>query len=539
MGEFTYLPSSVDVDKDGNVYVVYTHPLSTTLARFDNELNYKKKITGSFSTTDYAQKIIIDRNNNIWMATTSKNINSTGSAALSGKNDLIWLLKDTGTTFIPTLTTFAGFKQISDITVDGNQNCWVSHDISTVTKIEYNQITQEFARYDFNIGEVYGNSTDYLQSIEGISCNSLNEIVIINNFDLKIYFLDATATTQPTLSSLKQIPLQSAPNNFMEYPISAYYDSVYQANGDFLGYNWINKYYYSAANTRIITGTSSTFSIYPASGHNLIFKENENFDGENMYRSFALMETLQDKNVFFDDFLGKIVGNQQSNANSALLKKIYEKISNFSDNIAAVDTCNVDSLISKCNMFDVAYENYNYPYPASLKRVIDIISIKRNKLFGSSNQNNYSFSNYSSEPNLGSILNLATDTFSATEIIVAKEKFSNTYKPVNTTIINGYSATSIIPLAQFTYDWGWGLVAPQSLSGLNIGGYYDFYRLNLASQLIYDNIIDFTNHNSNITSNLSTYDDFYGEDGIMDQNITYAFTNGLRLISSAMNVYYN
>ena len=136
-------------------------------------------------------------------------------------------------------------------------------------------------------------------------------------------------------------------------------------------------------------------------------------------------------------------------------------------------------------------------------------------------------------------MNLATDTFSATEIIVAKEKFSNTYKPVNTTIINGYSATSIIPLAQFTYDWGWGLVAPQSLSGLNIGGYYDFYRLNLASQLIYDNIIDFTNHNSNITSNLSTYDDFYGEDGIMDQNITYAFTNGLRLISSAMNVYYN
>ena len=44
-----------------------------------------------------------------------------------------------------------------------------------------------------------------------------------------------------------------------------------------------------------------------------------------MYRNFALMETLQDKNVFFDDFLGKIVGNQQSNANSALLKKIYEK----------------------------------------------------------------------------------------------------------------------------------------------------------------------------------------------------------------------
>jgi len=539
VGEFTLLPASVDVDKDGNVYVVYTHPLSTTLVRFDNELNYKKKITGSFSITDYAQKIIIDRNNNIWMATTRKENSSTGSVNLSGKNDLIWLLKDTGTAFIPTLTTFAGFKQISDITVDGNQSCWVSHDVSTVTKLEYNQLTREFARHDFNMGEVYGNSTDYLQSIEGISCNSLNEIVIINNFDLKIYFLDATATTQPTLSSLKQIQLQSAPNNFMEYPISAYYDSVYQANGDFLGYNWINKYYYSAANTRIITGTSSTFSIYPASGYNLIFKENENFDGEGMYRNFALMETLQDKNVFFDDFLGKIVGNQQSNANNALLKKIYEKISNFSDNIAAVDTCNVDSLISKCNMFDVAYENYSYPYPASLKRVIDIISIKRNKLFGSLNQSNYSFSSNSDDFNLGSILNLTTDTFSATEILVAREKFSNIYKPVNTTIINGYSATDIIPLAEFTYDWGWGLVAPQGLSGLNIGGYYDFYRLSLTNQPIYDNIIDFANKNSNIIFNLSTYDDFYGEGGIMDQNITYAFTNGLRLISSAMNVYYN
>jgi hypothetical protein len=270
-----------------------------------------------------------------------------------------------------------------------------------------------------------------------------------------------------------------------------------------------------------------------------MFKENENFDGEQMYRNMALMETLQDKNVFFDDFLGKIVGNQQSNANSALLKKIYEKIANFSDNIANVDTCNVDSLISKCNMFDVTYENYNYPYPASLKRVLDLASIKRNNLFGSKNQNNYSFSSNILETNLGSIINLETDTFSATEIIVAKEKFSGTYKPVNTTIINTYSAIDIIPFSEFSYDWGWGLVAPQTLSGLNIGGYYDFYRLAITDQQVYDNIIDFNNENSNITFNLSTYNDFYGENGIVDQNITYAFVNGLRLISSAMNVYYN
>lgn len=538
-GEFTFLPSSVDVDKNGEVYVVYTHPRATTLARFDNNLNYKKRISGLFGVNNYAQKIIIDRNNNIWLAATSKATSSTESPALSGKNDRVWLLKDTGTASIPVLTTFAEFKQIGDITVDGNQNCWVSHDISTVTKLEYNQITKEFARYDFNLGEVYGNSTDYLQSIEGISCNSLNEIVILNNFDLKIYFLDATATTQPVLSSLKQIQLQSAPNNFMEYPISAYYDSKYQAGGDFLGYNWINKYYYFASNTRVLTGTSSTFNIYPASGYNLMFKENENFDGEQMYRNMALMETLQDKNVFFDDFLGKIVGNQQSNANSALLKKIYEKIANFSDNIANVDTCNVDSLISKCNMFDVTYENYNYPYPASLKRVLDLASIKRNNLFGSKNQNNYSFSSNILETNLGSIINLETDTFSATEIIVAKEKFSGTYKPVNTTIINTYSAIDIISFSEFSYDWGWGLVAPQTLSGLNIGGYYDFYRLATTDQQVYDNIIDFNNENSNITFNLSTYSDFYGENGIVDQNITYAFVNGLRLISSAMNVYYN
>jgi hypothetical protein len=524
VGENIILPSSIDVDKDNNVFVVLSHPLCSFIFKYDNNLNFQSSVSQA-TAGYYFQKIIVDRNNKIWATAYNKNINPCN---IENRNDKIFLYNNN----LNLLSSFSNFYLPSDITVDGNQNCWVAHGISTVSKIDH----LTYSRYNFNVGEVYGNITNHIQSIEGISCNSLNEIVILNNFDQKIYFLNASLTEQPDLNTVKNIPFKSAPNNFAQYPISAYYDSKYQAEGDFLGYKWINKYYYFKTNLRMLTGTSSTFNIYPASGYNLLFKNNENFDGEQMYKNFALMETLQDKKGLFDDFLGKIVGNTSSNANNALLKKIYEKIANYTDNIADVNTCNVDALINKCNMFGVIYENYNYPYPATLNRVIDLASIKRNRLFGNKNNCQYSFK---TGENLGSIVDVTTDTFSATEIIVAHEKFSNKFKPVNTTLIAGYSTDDIIPFSEYNYDWGWGLVVPSSLSGIYINGYYDFYRLKTTEQHILNNLLDFDKSNTNLTFNLSTYDDFYGQDGIIDQNITYALVNGLRLISSATNVYYN
>lgn len=523
-GENLILPSFVDVDKNNDVFVVLSHPLCSKIMKYDNELNF---LSSTKLNNYYFQKLIVDRNNNIWA--TAYSLNSDASSSnLENRNDKVILFDNK----LNILSTFDNFYLPSDITVDGRQHCWISHGVSTLTKIEYDTLE----RNDYFMDAIYGNITDYIQSLEGISCNSLNEILVINNFDRKIYFLPANSLSTFSLSTLKNIELVSAPNNFYLYPITAYYDDKYQADGDFLGYKWINKFYYATANTRILSGVSNTFNILPTSGYNLMYKKKEDFDGEEMYKNYALTETLQDKPTFFNDFLGTIVGNKNSNVNTALLKKIYEKIGNFNQNIADVNTCNVESLLSKCEMFGVDYENYQYPYPPSLMRILDLGSIKRNILFGNKNQSNNNFTNLE---NLGELIDMSTDTFSATEIIVAKEKFSNTYKTVNTSIINGVLSSEILPFNTFSYDWGWGLVAPASISGTNIAGYYEFYRLKVTDQEIYNNLLDFNNKNSNLSFNLSSQNDFYGKDGILDQNIAYTFVNGLKLFTSATNVYYN
>jgi hypothetical protein len=523
-GENIILPTYVDVDKNNDIFVSYSHPVSSFILKMDSDGTIKNSYI--FTKFLSPQKILVDRNNDLWVAIHNNNFNPPN---LNDRNDYIYKFDNTLQLYSGGI--LSGFKLPCDITVDGKQNCWVAHNDSKVTKI-FNDLS---STKTFLGGDIY-NITKYLNAIEGLGCNSNNEIVVLNNFERKFYFYNAETSEQPLLSTIPIIEIESATNNFVRYPLSAYYEDKYQADGDFLGFNWINKFYYFAKNKKYITGTSTTFNVYPASGYNLVFKKNEDFDGEQYYKNLLLMETLQDNPNLWDNFIGKIVGDEYSNNNTALLKRIYEKIANFENNISDVDFCNIDALVSKCDMFDVNYEKFSYPYPSSVKRMVDLFSIKKNRLFGTKTILDYSFK---IKDNLGDYINVVTDSFSATETIVVQEKFSQKYKLVNINLINSISSTSILPFSAFNKDWGWGLVVPASLSGIDVRNYYDFYRLKSKELAIVDNYIDYENPNTTISFNITGYDEWYGQDGIIDQNLTYAFTNGLRLISSASNVFYN
>jgi hypothetical protein len=525
-GENNVTPSYVDVDKNNNVFVVYSSPVYPAIEKYSST----GELLCSYGFNIFSespQKVIVDRNNDVWLTVYNED---NATSEIEDRNDTVYKFNNE----LNLLFSVTGLRLPGDITVDGNQNLWVTDGKSSVTKILNNGSNT----YTFRAGSFF-NLTNYMQSIEGISCNSQNQIVILNNTDLKIYFIDALTTEQPNIENLPQVNLTSAPTNFVTYPISSFYDSKYQADGDFLGYKWINKYYYFSKNTRYINGTSKSFNVYPETGNNLMFKDNENFDGTKFYKDLALMQTLQDNPGLFDKFIGTIVGNKTSDINSALLSKIFEKISNFNGNISDVDICNIESLVSKCEMFDVTYDKFNYPYPPSLRRVLDLCSISRNKLIGTSQ----SFSQlFRDNTNLGNLMSLETDTFSGSEYLVAKEKFSSTYHLVNTNLINGVSSTELIHLSGYNYYWGWNLVVPQSLSGIDIGSFYEFYRYIPNNSEIFDNLIDYNSERSNLASNLSSltsYNDWYGDNGILDQNIMYTFIKGLRLFTSATNVYNN
>ena len=519
-GELLSLPSSVDVDKNDNLLICYSHPLSNYITKF----NTAGDTVAAYNFPKFCspQKVIVDRNNDIWV--TVQNL-STNPVDINSRNDFVYKFNNNLVPYngIP----LSGFHLPTDITVDGSQNCWVSHGTRQCSKI-LNNLSEV---YTFNIGSIF-NTTNYIQSIEGISCNSENDIVVINNYDRKIYFVPAEITTQPDISTLETINLSSAPTNFATYPFSAFYDSKYQADGDFLGFNWINKFYYFNSNTRLISGTSQNFNIYPSTGYNLAFLKNENFDAEKYYESLALMETLQDKPGFFKKFLGAIAGDYNANLNSVILKKIYSTIANYNDNISDIEVCTADALKSKCDMFDVEYDLFSYPLPPTMRRIIDILSIKRNKLFGVKNKSNY---NFNSTENIGDLMYVQTDTFSGSEILLAKEKFSGFIKPVNTTLITGVSSSDTLQLSGINYYWGWGLVLPTDLSGIAVSDYYEFYRLiqtPLSAQEIFDSYLDYNNPNTTITFSDSGYDVWYGKSGIIDQNIAYTFAKGLNLFTN-------
>jgi len=97
------------------------------------------------------------------------------------------------------------------------------------------------------------------------------------------------------------------------------------------------------------------------------------------------------------------------------------------------------------------------------------------------------------------------------------------------------------PLSAFSYDWGWGLVAPKNISGADIGTFYEFYEyVDTPENTYYNNVIDWENPMTylNAASSLD-YKSWAGTNGIMQNLISYELTKGLKLFTSAANIQYN
>lgn len=335
-----------------------------------------------------------------------------------------------------------------------------------------------------------------------------------------------------------------------------------------------------------LTGVSNTFSIYPSAGVYEIAKKGEAIDFEQTFKDIAFQPLFLDDKVLFSDFLGSIFGDLQS-VQTSLGKVAYEKIENFINNNAVLDYCNTEQLLSilkSLNLNDIKFDRTNFQYPPALGRLINILSINKNRLFGEENKFDRSFKTYgylnhdSYGKNLGSTITI-NHTVTAGSDIVAFEKFSGNY-----TLLNSYLplCASNITVSNNTYilssyndTWGWNLVLPEDGYGENISNYYLFYKYipnyspinlenvlidtsnipqssvqtqnerNLAlarkSELDYyppytikrneieDGIINFYDGNNTIDYTLSSYQEWSEKDGIIANIITKQFYSGLDL----------
>ena len=306
-----------------------------------------------------------------------------------------------------------------------------------------------------------------------------------------------------------------------------------------------------------VTGYSSPFTVYPLSGQYNIRKVNEDFDQAAAFQSLAYQPVMIDKRVFFDQFLGQIVGNSNSDPNTLGIE-VYEKITNYVSNIADSDYCNVDSLKSLLDELKVTYQNFDYTYPASLKRLVDILSVKHKLLFGQANQyqgnfNDKGFTNSDTYGlNRGSIIPFETITtvipeegdpiiiVSPTRInpntsppyIITYEKFSGIYNLVSK-IISPDNPTATYDLSAVNSSWGWNLVIPPNTSGYDVGKYYDFYQFvpGVEGSLL-QKFIDFDNPNNTLKQTNSSYSAYIQEGGIIDSLLVQNMLSNLQILSS-------
>tara|TARA_R110001599_G_scaffold114538_4_gene280508 strand:+ start:1839 stop:3932 length:2094 start_codon:yes stop_codon:yes gene_type:complete len=286
-----------------------------------------------------------------------------------------------------------------------------------------------------------------------------------------------------------------------------------------------------------LTGESVNFSIYPKDYY-YFAKTNEDVDYTEVFKSLRFQEILLDKNILFDDFIGSIFGNISSN-NSSLGKTLNEKIFNFVDNKANIDTCDLNSLINISDLLDETanvYDESLFNFPPEIIRLMSLFSTDYNQFKGTKNKFKENFNDKGIATkdvygkNLGSEIDIYSYTVTAGRDIVALEKFSNNYSLLNTYQPICAVDTLQYKLSEFNNDWGWPLVLPASFASADLSKFYTFYEYTSGFEgTVYDGLINYSDilNTFNITTELSS---FKGDNNIEDIAIRNSLFSSLSII---------
>jgi hypothetical protein len=235
--------------------------------------------------------------------------------------------------------------------------------------------------------------------------------------------------------------------------------------------------YKTNARNGILSGETTSFDIYPKKGKNVYRKINEDNDQKENYKKLIFQNILAEKNSFFDNFLGSIVGDISGSPNN-LGTKIYEKISNLPSNNTDLNYSNVRSLISMLESTDIDIEKYFINIPPSLQRVVDNLSVPASLQLGAVNNFNENFDNKGYEnskiygTNKGAELDFNTTLLEFGEgstKIIAYEKFSENYTILDTNLLStndfryNQGNTNTYSLSDYDRSWGWNLIVPNDI----------------------------------------------------------------------------
>lgn len=317
----------------------------------------------------------------------------------------------------------------------------------------------------------------------------------------------------------------------------------------------------SSTQTGLISGTSAPFTIHSSTGKDVFFKHGEEIDYGEIFNSYIMQENVN-QHARLELMFNSIFGNFQD-LPSATGKVIYEKIHNFTQNVADLDTCGVNAIYGLADQVDHELTKYNLSYPGGIKRLVDMLSVGIHKLVGDRNRYDEDFSDqivhyedgkYRHGRNI-STQQLSTETYMVTSghVIVVKELYgNNTFKVtpsyiagdvsdlhyVSTQNLNGLSS---YPLSSYDNTWNWGLTLPANYPVSGFGDYYEFYEYVNNDQfplssfeqshglINWDDTNKLSTYRDTLSEQTTGYDQWYGDTGVIQTSLEHALRTGLRL----------
>jgi DNA-binding beta-propeller fold protein YncE len=544
-------PTGIETDKDNNLWVSYSNYLSGFVTKINKDGNLLLTINSPVCSCP--QEIISDIAGNVWIC---NNANIWGTFGSIQKRSSTGAL----------LSTFKGIRSPNYLTLDMDQNLWFSYGynkIGYIDNITSNTLTYtvsgtslclagdiyaDYPKSNIPFSNKYPSETPWFDenknvdetAIEGIACDMRNYLYVINSIENMVYVFDTTQ--RKTIDNFYISPqgyffysedqLKSTKMKYYEWNRSL------QATGDWTGSRWVNKYgeiyldfYTRTTKSFYISGISDKLNFYDRSVYTA-FKINEDFDLADNMKQFAKMPILQKSPFLFDDFLGNMFGKKPFYQDD-LGVVAYEKISNFVLNNSDPETCEIPQLYNLSKMINSESEDLLLNYPPSIKRIMGFASINISKLIGSNCNCGNSFERINDcakidicpyckkekKNNRGNLIESLNYTITAGIPVVLKAKAIKNYKLIYTGIVQGNTQYELNDLASslgLTDDWT---------------QHYEFYEyIPYWNGGIIENVIDWNSDQTTISRMLSTNDDWYKDEGLLDIFFNYELYKGLGLL---------
>jgi hypothetical protein len=504
--DFLLKPPAVETDRDNNVWVTYAHPLCSMLVKYSSSGNTLLEL----KLDDYSVPVglAVNFDNNVWVANSFNASGSGGNLQLFTSNGIL-------------ISTVENITRPGYLSIDRNNNLWFSYDIRNFGCFT---TTGELSTWTLNeSGDLTTpeNSSNLLledEQIGGLATDQYNRVWILDSVTNNSYVYPARLNITSDIRRQIQLLPDSTigyyndieTNSFTITTTGEYYKSA-QANGDWTGYKWFIKYQPALSSVNIFS-QSTPFTVFDINTPPEIRKINEDFNNAGYLKSLALPETLQQNTNLFDNFLPAVVGDGENNSSfEDLGLTIYEKIANFNLNHADIDTCTIDQLLSLAKLTKTFGVFHGIDFPYDIQKYLDIASVSRSKLWGIKSPLPLTDSS-----TIGDRLDTNTYVLTAGNNIYLRNRFDgNNLTLVSVPLLNGQS---VYPLSSIEL---YGFAIP-------LTDHYLFYEyIPKYSDEFIENIIDWNNPNTTITSELSTYENWLEDTGAVEQIFNYLLTNNL------------